>query len=152
MVEESEPTFAPLFTCLGYSAPETNTQVGFSLNFRVNNEAIKEYMEITGKTVTYGLFAITKDALGDKDIIAANGEIADGAVVAEIPFDSFVFIKIKMAGFDTAELKASLFAIGTYVAVQDGESKEYSYLQATNPEEGAKYSFVSYNYIVGSLQ
>lgn len=152
LVEESEPTFAPLFTCLGYSAPETNTQVGFSLNFRVNNEAIKEYMEITGKTVTYGLFAITKDVLGDKDIIAANGEIADGAVVAEIPFDSFVFIKIKMAGFDTAELKASLFAIGTYVAVQDGESKEYSYLQATNPEEGAKYSFVSYNYIVGSLQ
>ena len=134
------------FTCLGYSAFE-NGKGEFSLNFRVNNEAIKDYMDITGEVVTYGLFATTKDAIGDKDIVSSNGTLADGAVMAEIPFDSFVALTIKMGGFKDDNQKASEFAIGAYVAVDDPEGKKYSYLQNEKPQDGAKYSFTTYNQI-----
>ena len=138
---------APLFTCLGYSAFE-NGNGEFSLNFRVDNEAIKDYITTTGKTVSYGLFATTKNAIGDKDIVSNDGKLADGAVMAEIPFDSFVALTIKMGGFDTDELKKSEFAIGAYVAEDNGEGKKYTYLQNEKPQGSAKYSFVSYNNIV----
>ena len=140
---------APLFTCLGYSAFE-NGNGDFSLNFRVNNEAIKDYTDATGKTVSYGLFATTKNAIGDKDIVSSNGTLADGAVMAEIPFDSFVALTIKMGGFDTDELKKSEFAIGAFVAEDNGEGKKYTYLQNEKPQGSAKYSFVSYNDIVNA--
>ena len=140
---ESVPS---LFTCLGYSAFE-NGNGEFSLNFRVNNEAIKDYMDATGKTVSYGLFATTKEAIGDKDIVSSNGTLADGAVMAEIPFDSFVALTIKMGGFKDDNQKASEFAIGAYVAVDDPEGKKYSYLQNEKPQDGAKYSFTTYNQI-----
>jgi hypothetical protein len=134
------------FTCLGYSAFE-NGNGEFSLNFRVNNEAIQDYMDTTGKTVSYGLFATTKNAIGDKDIVSSNGTLADGAIMAEIPFDSFVALTIKMGGFKDDNQKASEFAIGAYVAVDDGEGKKYSYLQNEKPQDGAKYSFTTYNQI-----
>ena len=35
--------------------------------------------------------------------------------------------------------------MGAYVAVNDGENIEYSYMQKGKPNEGEKYSFVSYN-------
>ena len=135
------------FECNGYSAPE-NGDGGISLNFRVNNEAIQDYMDTTKNTVTYGLFATTKDAIADNEIVSSEGNLADGAIMAEIPFDSFISLTIKLAGFKTDELKASYFAIGAYVAVDDGEGKKYSYLQNEKPQDGAKYSFVSYYDIV----
>ena len=39
--------------------------------------------------------------------------------------------------------------MGAYVAVTDGETTEYSYMQGDEPNENDKYSFVSYNDIVG---
>ena len=134
----------PMFTSNGYSAPE-NGDGGLSINFRVENDAIKEYMDATGADITYGLFAVTKKAIGNSDIVSSEGNIAAGAVMAPIPFDSFVSLTIKLAGFDTDELKKSEFAIGVYLAIDNGESKEYTYLQNDKPLEGAKYSFVSYN-------
>ena len=71
----------------------------------------------------------TNDAIGNNDLVSSEGNLADGAIMAEIPFDSFISLTIKLAGFDTDELKASYFAIGAYVAVDDGEGKKYSYLQ-----------------------
>ena len=41
-----------LFTCLGYSAPEDG-RGGIAIGFTVNNEAITEYEEVTGKTLKY---------------------------------------------------------------------------------------------------
>ena len=134
----------PMFICNGYSAPESGNDAGLSLNFRVNNDAIKDYMDATGESVTYGLFATTKKAIGDNYVVS-NGELVSGAIMAEIPFDSYVSLTIKLGGFDTDDLKNSEFAIGAYVAVDNGEGKEYTYLQKDKPIDGAKYSFVSYN-------
>ena len=56
---------------------------------------------------------------------------------------------IKMFGFNE-DNKDTPFAIGAYVAVDNGEGKEYSYLQNEKPQNGAKYSFVSYNSVANA--
>ena len=133
-----------LFTCLGYSAPMSGTG-GIAVGYTVNNEAITEYTEATGKTLKYGVFAVAKEKLGDSDVFGENGEAANGVISAEITNYSFVAFDLKVIGF-TDEHKDTKLAMGAYVAVTDGEKTEYSYMQAT--DKGAqvgKYYFASYS-------
>ncbi|MBO4982754.1 MAG: hypothetical protein J6D23_01735, partial [Clostridia bacterium] len=104
-----------LFICLGYSAPE-NGSGGIAIGFTVNNEAIKEYTEATGKILKYGVFAVLKDRLGDNDVFADDGTAAEGVINAEITSYEFVAFELKIAGF-TDEHKDTKFAMGAYVAV-----------------------------------
>ena len=138
----------PLFTCLGYSAPENGTG-GIAIGFTVNNEAIDEYTSITGKTLKYGVFAVLKDRLGNNDVFSEDGTAADGVINAEITNYEFAAFELKIVGF-TDEYKDTKVAMGAYVAVTDGEATEYSYLQSGEPLENEKYCFVSYNDIVGA--
>jgi len=137
-----------IFTCLGYSAPEDG-RGGIAIGFTVNNEAIKEYTEATGKTLKYGVFAVLQSRLGDKDIFAQDGTVADGVINAEITNYEFVAFELKIIGF-ADEHKGIKLAMGAYVAVTDGETTEYSYMQGGEPNENEKYCFVSYNDIVGT--
>ena len=137
---------APLFTCLGYSAPE-NGKGGIAIGFTVSNVAIAEYEEITGKTVSYGMFVVLKDRLGDNDVFGADGTLADGVINAEIANHDYSWLELKIVGF-TDEQKDTKLAMGAYVAVTEGETTEYSYLQSGTPNENEKYCFVSYNDIV----
>ena len=137
-----------LFTCLGYSAPEDG-RGGIAIGFTVNNEAIKEYEEATGKTVKYGLFA-TMSNIGTDDIVDENGvPTNDSTLVAEVPKD-YVILELKITGF-TDEYKDTRFAMGAYVEVTDDEAREYSYLQYGTPDENEKYCFVSYNDVIKIL-
>ena len=143
----SYKSVAPLFTCLGYSAPEDGRD-GIAIGFTVNNEAIAEYEEATGKTLKYGVFAVLKDRLGDNDIFSKDGAAADGVINADITSYEFALFELKIVGF-TDDQKSIKLAMGAYVAVTDGESTEYSYMQGAEPNEGENYYFVSYNDIVG---
>ena len=137
-----------LFTCLGYSAPEDG-RGGIAIGFTVNNVAIAEYEEATGKTLKYGVFAVMKDKLGTNDIFAEDGTAAEGVISAEITNYQFVAFELKIVGF-TDEQKDTKLAMGAYVAVTDGETTEYSYMQSGEPDENEKYCFVSYNDIVNA--
>ena len=134
---------SPLFTCQGYSAPE-NGDGGIAIGFTVNNEAIAEYEEITGKTLKYGMFVVLKDRLGDNDVFGADGTVADGVINIEIANHDYSWLELKIVGFTDTQKDIKL-AMGAYVAVTDGETTEYSYLQFGTPNENEKYSFVSYN-------
>ena len=137
-----------LFTCLGYSAPEDG-RGGIAIGFTVNNVAIAEYEEATGKTLKYGVFAVLQDRLGNNDVFADDGTVADGVINADITSYEFVLFELKIVGF-TDEYKDVKLAMGAYVAVTDGETTEYSYLQSGTPNENEKYCFVSYNDIVNT--
>ena len=137
---------APLFTCLGYSAPEDG-RGGIAIGYTVNNEAIVEYETITGKTLKYGVFAVMKDKLGTNDVFAEDGTVAEGVINADITSYEFALFELKIIGF-TDEYKDLKLAMGAYVAVTDGETTEYSYMQSGSPNENEKYCFVSYNDIV----
>ena len=134
---------AALFTCLGYSAPNYGNG-GIAIGFTVNNKAIAEYEEATGKTLKYGVFAVLKDSLGENDIFGENGTVANGVINAEISRRDFAAFELKIIGF-TDDQKDTKLAMGAYVAVTHGDATEYSYMQVGTPGEGEKYCFVSYN-------
>ena len=144
---EGEEKTDALFTCLGYSASE-NGRGGIAIGYIANSGAIAEYTKTTGKALKYGVFAVTHEKLGDRDIFSKNGTVADGVVNAEIKNYEFVAFELKIVGFTDA-LKDIKLALGAYVAITDGEAIEYSYLQPGTPNENEKYCFVSYNDIVG---
>ena len=132
-----------LFVCYGYSSPE-NGGGGIAIRFRVNDEAIDEYTTETGKTMKYGIFAVTKDKLGSDDIFANDGTAAKDVTYAEVSSHGFVMLELKITGFKD-EYKELKLALGVFVAVSDDVSTEYSYLQEGTPNKDEKYCFVSYN-------
>ena len=139
----------PLFKCLGYSAPINGTS-GIAIGFTVNNGAIAEYTEVTGKALKYGVFAVAKEKLGDSDIFGSDGTTASNVISAEITNYSFVAFDLKVIGF-TDENKGYKLAMGAYVAVTDGENTKYSYMQDnTKGDKIGNYYFASYNDIVGN--
>ena len=138
-----ESKVSPLFACLGYSAPEKGTS-GIAIGFTVNDAAIAEYTEATGKTLKYGVFAVLKDTLGENDVFGKDGTAADGVINADLSNQKFSAFEIKVIGF-ADEQKDIKLAMGAYVAVTYGEATEYSYMQVGTPSEGEKYCFVSYN-------
>ena len=138
---EGEEKTNALFTCLGYSAPEDG-KGGIAIGYTVNNEAIKEYKEATGKTLKYGVFAVLQRNLKDKDVFAEDGTAAEGVISAEITNYEFAAFELKIVGF-TDEQKDTKLAMGAYTVVSDGETTEYSYMQAAKPNDGEKYSFIS---------
>ena len=139
-----------LFTCLGYSASESGS-AGIAIGYLVSNEAISEYIAITGKTVNYGVFAVLKDKIGNSDIFSPDGGVADGVITADISDHNFEVFELKITGL-SEEQKSIEMAIGAYVMVTNGETMEYSYLQSGTPNEGEKYSYVSYNDIITSSE
>ena len=141
---EEEPTFSALIICLGYSASEDQNG-GLSVGYRVNSDAIELYEGITGKEVSYGLFATTKQNIGSNDIIDSNGVVANGAVIAEFENTQFAFLYIKMFGFDTEDKRNAEIAIGAYAIVSSDEDKKYYFIQTGKPNDGEKYSFVKYS-------
>ena len=135
-----------LFSCQGYSSQE-NGNGGIAIGFTVNSVAVAKYNEITGKTVKYGVFAVSQNKLGSGDIFGKNGAAA-GVISAEITAYNFTAFELKIIGF-TAENMNTKLALGAYVAVSDGNTTEYSYMQDdTKGELTGKYYFASYNEIV----
>ena len=143
---EEASNLAPIFVCLGYSASE-NSRGGIAIGFTVNNVAIREYEEATGKALKYGVFAVTKERLGNNDVFAKDGTVAEGVVNAEIKNCEFVVFALKLFGFTDAQKDIKL-ALGAYVSVTYEETTEYSYMQSGTPDENEKYCFASYNDIV----
>ena len=150
LVEESEPTFAPLFTCLGYSSPEFNANE-IVIGFRVDINAVNEYEAATGADIGYGVFAVSKDNLVENDICKnvfdENGKTADGVIVAEIT-TSFVAFELKVTGFAENQKDIKL-ALGAYVSEKKDGATVYSYIQDNSKGENVgSYYFVSFNDII----
>ena len=139
---------APLFTCRGYSVPE-NGNSGITIGYVVNYDAIEYYEQLTGKTVRYGVFVVLKDRLGSNDIFDAEGKTADGVISADLSASKFTVFQLKIVGFKDEQKDVKL-AMGAYVAVTDGETTEYSYMQVGEPNENEKYCFVSYNDVIAN--
>ena len=137
-----------LIACRGYSAPE-NGRGGIAIGFDINSEAIKEYEEITGKTLKYGAFAVAQEKLGTSDIFSENGAVANGAIAAEITSYEFSSFELKITGF-TDEYKDDKLALGAYVIATYDKTCEYSYIQEGAPAQNEKYAFISYDEVVNS--
>ena len=120
---------------------------GIAVRYSVDNDAIAEYERITGESISYGVFAVTKQRLGDNDIFASDGKASSGVIAAEISNEQFNLFELKIVGF-TEDQKDKEIALGAFVGVNNGDTTEYTYIQAGVKAEGEKYVFVSYNDIV----
>ena len=139
---ESEEASA-IFVCYGYSASEFGT-AGITIGYYINKEAVAEYETLTGATVGYGTFAVAQEKLGANNIFDENGVVSNGVIKTEVIDMSPSAISLKIIGFEDDQ-KDTKLAFGAYVAVNNGESTAYSYLQSGTPSEGEKYYFASYN-------
>lgn len=143
-------TEAPiLFKNLGYSAAEYGDG-GMTIGFLVNSEAIAEYEAVTGKTVNYGVFAVTANNIGNNDIFDENGEAIKGVIAADITNSDFDIFNLRIVGF-TNEQKEIDLAMGAFVGTTKDGVSEYAYLQIGAPNDGAKYFFASYNDVLALL-
>ena len=140
--EETEEVNA-LFICLGYSA-QSYGNGGILVGFGVNNKAISEYADITGDEFKFGMFAGRDVKLGENDAVNVNGEALTGIASVDYTARGFDIVEFKVVGFATDEHKDANLALGIYVI--DGET--VSYVQAAKPNEGEKYSYISYNSLV----
>ncbi len=138
----------PLFANLGFSAALYGDLM--SVNYRVNEKAIKEYEAITGERVNYGVFAVKADNIGKNDIFDENGVERQGVIAADITDSGFGLFNLKITGFDEKQKDIDL-AIGAYVGTAKDGTVKYSYLQIASATEGEKYYFASYNDVVALL-
>ncbi|MBO4982967.1 MAG: leucine-rich repeat domain-containing protein [Clostridia bacterium] len=147
--KHSENEIPALFICQGYSSSKTGVD-GIAVGFTVNNVAIAEYEEITGKTLRYGVFAVSQSKLGSNDVFDKDGKAVNGVINAEITSHGFAAFELKVVGF-TDEYKDTKLAMGAYVAITDGEATEYSYMQGEAPADGDNYHYVSYNEVISAV-
>lgn len=141
--QHTSEVLAPLFSTLGFSVPE-NGGTSISMGFLLNREAIAAYANATGKSISYGVFAVSQAKLGENDIFDERLTPANGVVNKAIDDTSDVFL-IKITGFETAEQKSAKLAIGGYVIEDNGNSKTVSYLFEDEISDGEKYLFKSFN-------
>lgn len=135
-----------LFDSLGYSVPEKGA-ISIVMGFRVNKAAVGEYERTTGKTVEYGVFAVSQEKLGENDIFDESGNASSGVISAKIGRGSFDLFDIRIAGFDDNHKDVKL-AMGAYVLVNENNTVKCSYIQKGAVNDGERYVFVSYNDIV----
>lgn len=138
---------APLFVSLGYSVSEDG---GVTTGFRVNYDAIIEYENATGENLNYGLFVAVYDRIGEKDIInLETGKTNENAIAFEISNRQFSILNIKINGFETPEQKSASFSFGMFVVATKDETKKLVYLQHDAPANESKYSYITYNSLLG---
>ena len=131
-----------LFTCLGYSVAEYAN--GISVGYAANNKAMDEYRELTGKTLSYGVFAVLQSKLGKDEIFDKDGNKGNGVVNADLTSRRFDIFEFKIIGF-ADDKKDTKLALGAYISVTGENGTEYSYLQIGTKAENEKYVFVTYN-------
>ena len=141
-MKEVTSEIAPLFVSVGYSKSEVNYDA-IMVGFEVNREAINDYKEVEGYDLSYGLFVAKSAKLGDNYIFDENGNLNTGANAVEMSNQRpYSVIELKVTGIDTFKKRGEALVMGSYVAISDGESTEYVYLQAYEATDGKKYSTV----------
>ena len=146
MTDESG-RIAALFTYRGFSTQEKGGN-SIVIGFTSNSAAISEYEEIAGKTLKYGVFAVSQKKLGDSLIFGENGAVASGVINADLTNSDFAMFDLKLTGF-TADNMDNKLAMGAYVIATDENGTEYSYLQdSTKGALDGAYYFASYNDMV----
>jgi hypothetical protein len=142
-----ESTETPaLFVCLGYSV-QKGERDGVVLGFKIDKDAISDFEQAGGISLSFGVFAASKKNLGDGEIIDKTGNLSSNTLGQDLTGYANSFMQIKVTGFTTDEQRNAEFVLGAFVIVVSDEKTVASYLFGTEPKDGEKYAFVSFNEI-----
>ena len=133
----------PIFVCYGYSVPE-NGQGGITVFYVVDKIALGEYTSVTGKSITYGVFAASYETLGENDAVDVNGNFANGVIGTEIKNKDNGGFEIKVVGFTTDAQKSAKLVVSAYAIVTKDENTTVCYLQPESPTEGSRYNVITF--------
>lgn len=145
---ETVRTYSAMFECRGFSVSE-NGDVGITISFTVNGEAVRGYKSETGKDVSYGLFVGIESILGSNDILDQEGNASNGTFVATVDNDQYSILQLKICGFDS-EHSQSKFTFGAYVQTTKDSESTLSYLQTGTPAEDEKYYYTTYGDLINA--
>ena len=146
-VEKS--VLAPLFERCGYSVLEGGVG-SFAVGYLINREALARYIEITGNTVNYGLFAVLKDKIGNSDLFDEEGKSLPGVISADISNYDIRMFELKITGISESQGNTML-AMGAYVKTVSESGVSYSYIQNDGSMKNEKYEFISYNDVLDDV-
>ncbi len=141
---------APLFECLGYSMPESSVG-SVAIGFKANATEIDEYERVNKTTVSYGLFAVSQQKLGENQIFDGNGKASDGVINVDTSRHAFNWFELKIVGFNE-ENKDNKLALGAYMLAKNEDGIKCFYMQEGTPTDGMSYFFDSYSGILASIK
>ncbi len=121
----------------GYSVPEDG-RGAVAISFAVNKDALADYEYYNSESLEYGAFAIAYKNVTENEIIDT-----ESAVIAKVDRE-YASFEMKITGFVTEAQKTAAISFGAYVIDKNGK---VSYLQAGEPTDGNKFSYVTYNLI-----
>lgn len=137
-----------LFDFLGHSAPEFTTSGTITFGYIMNSAAVEEYESVTGKTLSYGVFAVGESKLNGGDVLNADGTLAQGVLGVKVSNRGYDAFELKITGFATEEQKSAKIVFGAYVVAENEGGKEFSFMQMGEAQNGQKYYSASYNDIM----
>lgn len=145
---EAEPSFAPLFTSRGYSYSTTSS--GMMVGFIVEKKAIREYTEVMGSEIEYGVFAVAYSRIGQNEAIDSQGKEVEGVARANISARAdYDIFEMRIVGFSTDEQKDAPLVFGGYAIEKKSDNTlVVNYLQVDEPQEGERYSYTTYNTVI----
>lgn len=145
---ESTKTVDALFACLGVSVPEFGDHYSITLGFKVDNEAVNKYEELTGTALSYGFVAAAEKNLGAKvSPLDEQGNVislASGKVIkADMTDDknSYLVLNVTL----TSEHADTALLMCSYIIEAKDSSLEVSYAQGNSIVRDNNFTYVSYN-------
>ena len=113
-----------IFTCLGYSV--STYEGSFTIGYRVNFDAFNAYKASSGFSLSYGVLAVSKDALGNSNPLDENGSatvLQSGAVLVGEVAPVHAYFNGKIVGFTTEDLKNAEIIITAYAIARNSDDE-----------------------------
>ena len=136
---------AALFVCEGYSIPDDD-RIGIAIVYKFNKAAIEEY-ELTNSSFKYGIFAVAETKIETNELFKADGSLTTSSVCADLS-NTVTSATLKIVGFNTEVQKDLKIAMGIFTTEGQAGALKHTYAQAKAPNQGDKYSFITYNDIL----
>ena len=113
--EESEPTFAAIFKYYGYSV-STYGKLSVMQSYGINKAVYADYVELTGKTVSYGVAAALKINAESGELVGVDGKALSDKIIAHNCVNAkYDVYDIRITGLDNYR-DTELYLCGYYIS------------------------------------
>ena len=128
-------TLKPLFNNLVYSTKEDNTAFGIYVEYKINQDAIALYTELSGKEISYGVMAIkTSNITGNGPLKVDGTTSANYVIAANVTGSNLKTAKLVITGDWQGNASIAITMLGY---VTDGEELHYMGSQTVENESVA---------------
>ncbi len=140
----TEDKVNPVFEFLGYSYKLSSTNGGLACGYKVDKDALEQYISLSGKEIEFGLvmFNPNSDGARNSEVVFKNGSLAftEKALQIKIEDIKYSIINILVNGFSDESADVEL-VIAFYVneITTDGDTTTYNttFAQGTTRKDGA---------------